>query len=451
MNSHPEITINDKPSQTQLKDWYENGVVVSFTEAGGATHNGKIKSYQPMGDDALLWIENSRFDVYLRNITTYTFTPELEPVFIDANSNSPEKVGLTSEDKIFWVNKKIISQRLDYFRAMLQSGMKESSKEVVDLSQLFSAQELEVLLLVVNAGNCKTLTLEQAQIYLEAADKVSETEQAQVKINECIAFANKEFLLAVRGRDYGKCTEMLLKGANINEKFGKYAQDLQNEIFGALDLQNACTSCGPNDTPLTHAVKTGDETLVEFLLKNGAQTEVFNCGETPLMIAAFNHNSKIVQLLLEAGANPNTKKEPWFVHTQSDLTAMHNVFLSLRVQSLNTQKEQCIQVVDLLIKAGFAGNHNDIANFLKGQLYEKPICDLFTQIWQAHHNKDLENSYTQGAMIGAFCNKPAKCSAYIGTFLSRKEGGRLAQTCKPAAKIANESRENNAEAMRRKI
>jgi hypothetical protein len=41
--------------------------------------------------------------------------------------------------------------------------------------------------------------------------------------------------------------------------------------------------------------------------------------------------------------------------------------------------------------------------------------------------------------------------AYTGTFLSRKEGGRLAQICKPAAKIPNYEREGQAETMRRKI
>jgi hypothetical protein len=327
MNSRPEITIHGKPSQTQLKDWYENGIVVSFTEADGGIHNGKITSYQPFSDDALLWTKHSRFGVYLRNITTYSF-------------------------------------------------------------------------------------------------------------NECIALINKEFLLAVRERNYAKCTELLSRGANINEKFGEYSQN----------SHDACSFCGPNDTPLTHAVKKEDEKLVELLLKNGAKTEVFNCGETPLMNAAFKHNVKIVKLLLKAGANPNTQNERYpVVHPKSDLTAMHFVFLGLRDWLLDTQKEPCTQTVDLLIKAGFAGNHNDIANSLKDRGYKKPICDLFTQIWQTSYNKVLDNSSTEGAMAGPWSKLPVKLSQYIGTFLNRKDGGRLAQTCKQVDKIVNDKVENKAE------
>ena len=245
------ILIHGKPLNPQLEEWFKSSEEVSFTDKEGISYNGKIQRYQPMGDDALIWVENSRFGLYLRDITTYVTTPKIETIFVDADSPAPEKVSLQAEDKIFWVNKTILSQRLEYFNMMFRSGMSESYAENIDLSLSFSAEELDVLLFLVNSDDYRSLTLEQAHILVEAADKVAALEiadKAKIRIDECMQPINKEFLLAIRERNYDKYTEMLSKGANINEKFGKYSQD----------LHDGGSYCGPNDTPLTHAVKTKD-------------------------------------------------------------------------------------------------------------------------------------------------------------------------------------------------
>lgn len=67
-------------------------------------------------------------------------------------------------------------------------------------------------------------------------------------------------------------------------------------------------------------------------------------------------------------------------------------------------------------------------------------------------NKITVDSYTQGATAGALSEKlPFELSTYVGSFLGRKEGGRLAQTCKLAAQIANEEQDRKIEAIKRKF
>src|SRR5207253_6922740 len=69
------------------------------------------------------------------------------------------------------------------------------------------------------------------------------------------------FLLAVLKNDYAKMTEMLAKGANINETFG---------IIASYAPKEDAEFCSPSDTPLTYAVQSYCANLVKFLLKNGA-------------------------------------------------------------------------------------------------------------------------------------------------------------------------------------
>jgi hypothetical protein len=67
-------------------------------------------------------------------------------------------------------------------------------------------------------------------------------------------------------------------------------------------------------------------------------------------------------------------------------------------------------------------------------------------------NKIIVNPYTQGATAGALIGKlPFELSTYVGTFLGRKEGGRLAQTSKLAAQLANEEKDKKMESLQRKI
>ena len=314
------IVIKGKPSNPQLKEWFQNGEEVSFIDKKGASYHGKIQDYKPIGDDAVIWVENSRIGLYLRDIVTYFTISKIEPVFVDADSTSPEKVSLKAGDKTFWVNKTILSERVEYFNAMFRSGMYESFAENIDLSLTFSAEELDVLLFVVNSDAYRRLTFEQAQILVEAADKVAASEiadKAKMRIDECMEAIDKEFLNAVRGKNYEKMSELLSQGANINRKFDKFA---------LVDKDAYVHDC-PNDTPLTLAVRTGDHRLTEYLLENEADPNVYYKGNTPLMEASFEHDVKLVKLLLEHGADPNSK----------DGFTLSMIFLGMRDWLLETK------------------------------------------------------------------------------------------------------------------
>ena len=66
--------------------------------------------------------------------------------------------------------------------------------------------------------------------------------------------------------------------------------------------------------PLLQAVMDQDANQVKRLLASGIAPDAANqIGETPLMIAAYQRNTEIVQALLDAGADPNIKEKEWGV------------------------------------------------------------------------------------------------------------------------------------------
>lgn len=70
---------------------------------------------------------------------------------------------------------------------------------------------------------------------------------------------------------------------------------------------SAVNSTGENySSPLSQAIKTENYELTKYLLKKGADTEIYNAsGETPLFLA-FNKEDKIfIKLLLDYGADIN--------------------------------------------------------------------------------------------------------------------------------------------------
>jgi len=64
------------------------------------------------------------------------------------------------------------------------------------------------------------------------------------------------------------------------------------------------------DTPLLAAYKSSIETLVKYLIENGAEINKENeKGDTPLIIATKNKNETIVNYLIENRANLNKKRK----------------------------------------------------------------------------------------------------------------------------------------------
>ena len=84
---------------------------------------------------------------------------------------------------------------------------------------------------------------------------------------------------------------------------------------------------------------------LQFELINGANTNVYFRGNTPLMEASFNHNPTLVKLLLEHDANPNSDNG----------FAMCMVFLGMRDWLLVRQEQPASEIVNLLLSHGFKG------------------------------------------------------------------------------------------------
>ncbi len=150
------------------------------------------------------------------------------------------------------------------------------------------------------------------------------------------------------------------------------------------------------------------------------------------MIAAFNHNIKIVELLLQFGANSNA------IDSSTNSNAMLCAFNVLVEWSFETKKSSCAQIASLLIKAGFLGTHKAILSMLKIRRCEQTICDFFTSVWKKHYSKDIENFYTRGAIAGALvANFQSDLGRHVGIFLDQKDGANVAKTCKAAVAAAN--------------
>lgn len=58
-------------------------------------------------------------------------------------------------------------------------------------------------------------------------------------------------------------------------------------------------------TPLGMACSRGDIKMVKYLIKNGANPNIFKGSMTPLLWAIHNDNMEMVSILLKNGADPN--------------------------------------------------------------------------------------------------------------------------------------------------
>lgn len=187
--------------------------------------------------------------------------------------------------------------------------------------------------------------------------------------------ASKKFLKAILENDYKIAREQLKFGADINIRFGECA--ISDEVF---------SRCGPSDTPLSYAVRNGDDNLAEFLLENKADTELYFKGKTPLQIAARDLNIALVELLLKFKANPNAINIPENIYpTQlTNLTPMHYVFLGIHEWLVSQEKETCLRIAELLVRHGFTGKYEQILGQLMkipAQLEQHVTIEVFEEVW----------------------------------------------------------------------
>lgn len=85
-----------------------------------------------------------------------------------------------------------------------------------------------------------------------------------------------------------------------------------------IQLDNGYQYC-----PLTAAASVNNLHLLKLFLEHGAQvcSAIANNAESPLHLAVKNDNLKMVQLLLEFGANPN--QQCGYLHTPISLAREH--------------------------------------------------------------------------------------------------------------------------------
>ena len=187
--------------------------------------------------------------------------------------------------------------------------------------------------------------------------------------------------------------ESLLEiGADINAKFGYPVKDTLREA---------------DDTPLTFAVKQRNLPLTIFLLNHGADTEVFEFDQTPLMKAAFDFSlseeghGDFINALLRSGANVNTKNK-------DQLTAMHYILLSLREWLFDLQKNPAMKVMTDLLDSGFEGNIDEICYRGKKRGYSDDVCNMFREMWKECYNQTKKKQQVPFDLVAVMKSEKSK-------------------------------------------
>jgi uncharacterized protein len=123
---------------------------------------------------------------------------------------------------------------------------------------------------------------------------------------------------AVRNGNAALVDRLLTAGADAKSqnRYGVTAIQLACETGGApivarlLDAGVSATATGPlGETALHTCARTGDVAAAKVLVARGAPLEAGESwrGQTPLMWAAAQGHAPMISMLIEAGANPNTR------------------------------------------------------------------------------------------------------------------------------------------------
>jgi ankyrin repeat protein len=209
---------------------------------------------------------------------------------------------------------------------------------------------------------------------------------------------------------------LIQKGAKLDSK------ELNDQLLNAVDqnylemakflLENKAdvNFKGTDGATAVHkAFQAGDFEMVKFLMANGATLDQ-NTKDNQLQLASGNSNLKIVNLLLENGANLESKTDegdtPLIKAVSNNDKAMVELLLA-KGASLETKNAKGNKPLDLAINAGFAeiapilagsngkkskGNAADLALIVQaiGQFNNKPKMPNFDEVkWAGiKHNFD---------------------------------------------------------------
>jgi len=107
-------------------------------------------------------------------------------------------------------------------------------------------------------------------------------------------------------------------------------------------IDDVCDLDSPSESALLKACKSELDSLAKFLINNGADVnkgDQFNC--TPLHQSAVNKNPIIAKLLIDAGANPNSK-------TKGGATPLILVFQDIR----QSNEDNALEAFKIIYNAG---------------------------------------------------------------------------------------------------
>lgn len=147
------------PSLEQIDKWFKDGLPININE-GYHQIKGRIRQIGPYRSetkaDAIIWIENHPFGVYIRDINHFE-VEEIEEIFfpmiLDSSfefAKNIQTVTLVSNGKKFVVNQERLCEEVPFFKAMLYGGFQELTQNEKDVSELLSHQQLELILLYLD-------------------------------------------------------------------------------------------------------------------------------------------------------------------------------------------------------------------------------------------------------------------------------------------------------------
>lgn len=151
--------------------------------------------------------------------------------------------------------------------------------------------------------------------------------------------------------DY-KCKLLLIATSNNNVKIAELLLKLRTNPNDFQNLLSPRALSENKKTPLAMSIIRGNIKMVELLLQYGADVNSesdYSYGDTPLLLAVYYNNEEIVKLLLHHNADlnkGNTRK----------ITPLHRAIIEYNGYYYTSQNKQCKKIIKILLDHGANSN-----------------------------------------------------------------------------------------------